>query len=221
MKIINVIIADDHKIIRDGLRSLIEKKSGSLTIVGEAQNGIELIELFKHKDINLAIIDISMPTMDGIEATKVIKKNFPNTKILILSMHKEKNFVLASLRAKADGYILKECAFEELMLAIKTVLENRIFLSSSINDLVIQEYLNIQNNLPKHESHSSNLTTREHEILKLIADGLAPKEIAHQLNVSHKTIESHRKQIMEKLKITSIAHLIRYAIKEGISSLET
>ena len=219
MKIINVAIADDHKIIRDGLRSLIEKKSGSLTIIGEAQNGIELIELFKHNDIDLAIIDISMGPMDGIEASKIIKKEFPNTKILILSMHKEKSFVLASLKAKADGYILKECAFEELILAIKTVLENRIFLSSTINDLVIQEYLNLQNPSQRGETNASSLTPRESEILKLIADGLSTKEIAHQLNVSPKTIESHRLQIMEKLKITSIAHLIRYAIKEGLSSL--
>jgi len=219
MKIINVAIADDHKIIRDGLRSLIEKKSGSLTIIGEAQNGIELIELFKHNDIDLAIIDISMGPMDGIEASKIIKKEFPNTKILILSMHKEKNFVLASLKAQADGYILKECAFEELILAIKTVLENRIFLSSTINDLVIQEYLNLQNPSQRGETNASSLTPRESEILKLIADGLSTKEIAHQLNVSPKTIESHRLQIMEKLKITSIAHLIRYAIKEGLSSL--
>src|SRR3989339_1541029 len=137
MRKINIAIADDHKIVRDGLRSLIEKKSKTLTIVGEAQNGNELLKLFENNCIDLAIIDISMGPMDGLLATQMIKKDYPNTKILILSMHKEKHFVLSALKVCADGYILKECAFEELILAIKTVLDNRIFLSSTINDLVI------------------------------------------------------------------------------------
>ena len=217
-KNIKIAIADDHQIIYDGLRSLIESKSEFLTLAGGVKDGTELIELLKKETIDLAIVDISMEKMNGIEATKIIKRDFIKTKVLILSMHAEKSFIQAALRAGADAYLLKECAFEELIIAIKTVMSGRIFLSSSLNDQIIREYINWQSDPKKNNAHSI-LTPREYEILKLLADGLTTKEIAHKLDISPKTIESHRQQVMTKLNITSIAQLIRYALKEGISSL--
>ncbi|MCP4716075.1 MAG: response regulator transcription factor [Deltaproteobacteria bacterium] len=215
---IEILLADDHKIIREGLRSLIESESG-MKVVGEADNGRTAVQLALQRVPDIVIMDVSMSELNGIEATRQIIADMPAIKIIALSMHADKRFVSNMLKAGASGYMLKDCAFDELSQAIKTVLDNRTFLSPGITTVVIEDYIN-------HLSSDASpvptvLTAREREVLQLIAEGGSTKEIAFGLNVSVKTIETHRRQIMDKLHIHSIAELTKYALREGLTSLDT
>ena len=212
-----ILLADDHKIIRDGLRALLEKES-DMEVVGEAQDGITTVRLAKKFLPNIVIMDIGMPDMNGIDATRQIISETQGVKVIALSMHSDRRFVLQMLKAGASGYLLKDSAFEELASAIKTVMAGQPYLSPKITDVVIKEYIV---SLPKNEeSVFTKITTREREVLQLLAEGKATKQIAAFLNVSVKTIETHRQQIMEKLDIHSVAELTKYAIREGLTSLE-
>lgn len=214
---IRIILADDHKIIRDGLRALLEKEP-DMEVVGEAQDGLTTIKLAKKLLPNIVIMDIGMPDMNGIDATRQIFSETQGIKVIALSMHSDRRFVLQMLKAGASGYLLKDSAFEELASAIKTVMAGQPYLSPKITDVVIKEYIV---SLPKNEeSVFTKITPREREVLQLIAEGKTTKQIAAFLNVSVKTIETHRQQIMEKLDIHSIAELTKYAIREGLTSLE-
>lgn len=213
---IRIILADDHKIIREGLKALLEKQQG-MEVVAEAQDGISTVRLAKKLLPDIVIMDIGMPDMNGIDATRSITSETKNVKIIALSMHSDRRFVLEMLKAGASGYLLKDSAFEELTLAINTVMSGQPYLSPKITDVVIKEYIHA---MPKNEvSVFTALTNREREVLQLIAEGKSTKQIASYLNVSVKTIETHRQQIMEKLNIHSIAELTKYAIREGITSL--
>jgi len=212
-----ILLADDHKIIRDGLRALLEKEP-DMEVVGEAQDGITTVRLAKKFLPNIVIMDIAMPDMNGIDATRQIISETQGVKVIALSMHSDRRFVLQMLKAGASGYLLKDSAFEELASAIKTVMAGQPYLSPKITDVVIKEYIV---SLPKNEeSVFTKITTREREVLQLLAEGKATKQIAAFLNVSVKTIETHRQQIMEKLDIHSVAELTKYAIREGLTSLE-
>ncbi|MCX5807863.1 MAG: response regulator transcription factor [Proteobacteria bacterium] len=212
-----ILLADDHKIIRDGLRALLEKQP-DMEVVGEAQDGLTTIKLAKKLLPNIVIMDIGMPDMNGIDATRQIFSETQGIKVIALSMHSDRRFVLQMLKAGASGYLLKDSAFEELALAIKTVMAGQPYLSPKITDVVIKEYIV---SLPKNEeSVFTKITVREREVLQLLAEGKATKQIAAFLNVSVKTIETHRQQIMEKLDIHSVAELTKYAIREGLTSLE-
>ena len=212
-----ILLADDHKIIRDGLRALLEKEP-DMEVVGEAQDGITTVRLAKKFLPNIVIMDIGMPDMNGIDATRQIISETQGVKVIALSMHSDRRFVLQMLKAGASGYLLKDSAFEELASAIKTVMAGQPYLSPKITDVVIKEYIV---SLPKNEeSVFTKITTREREVLQLLAEGKATKQIAAFLNVSVKTIETHRQQIMEKLDIHSVAELTKYAIREGLTSLE-
>jgi DNA-binding NarL/FixJ family response regulator len=212
-----ILLADDHKIIREGLRALLEKES-DMEVVGEAQDGLTTIKLAKKLLPNIVIMDIGMPDMNGIDATRQIFSETQGIKVIALSMHSDRRFVLQMLKAGASGYLLKDSAFEELALAIKTVMAGQPYLSPKITDVVIKEYIV---SLPKNEETVfTKITVREREVLQLLAEGKATKQIAAFLNVSVKTIETHRQQIMEKLDIHSIAELTKYAIREGLTSLE-
>jgi DNA-binding NarL/FixJ family response regulator len=211
-----ILLADDHKIIRDGLRALLEKEP-DMEVVGEAQDGLTTIKLAKKLLPNIVIMDIGMPDMNGIDATRQILTETRGIKVIALSMHSDRRFVLQMLKAGASGYLLKDSAFEELASAIKTVMAGQPYLSPKITDVVIKEYIHA---LPKNEvSVFTALTVREREVLQLIAEGNATKQIASHLSVSVKTIETHRQQIMEKLNIHSIAELTKYAIREGLTTL--
>lgn len=213
---LKILIADDHKIVRQGLRSLIEKSKGA-EIIGEADNGEEVIKMAKKTTPDIIIMDISMPKLNGITATKQILKANSKTKIICLSMYSEKQYVADMLKAGASAYILKDCAFDELVCAINSVIENKVYLSPGISNNPAEDYKNI---LHSNElSIYSILTRRQFQVLKLIAEGNNTKEIANKLGISVKTVETFRKQIMEKLNINSIARLIKYAIKEGITDL--
>jgi two-component system, NarL family, response regulator NreC len=212
-----IILADDHKIIREGLRSLIEKQP-DMEVIAEAQDGLTTVNLVQKLKPDVVIMDIGMPEMNGIDATTKITTEYKTVKVIALSMHSDRRFVMQMLKAGAAGYLLKDSAFEELVSAIHAVITKQHYLSQKITDVVVQEYLQ---NLPRNESTVFTvLTVREREVLQLIAEGKSTKQTASVLNVSVKTIETHRQQIMEKLDMRSIAQLTKYAIREGLTSLE-
>jgi len=214
----NILIVDDHKIVREGLKNLLLRKF-KIEKIKEAQDGLGALELVKKDFFKFIIMDISMPNLNGIDATKEIMSFSPESKIIILSMHSDKNYVFESLKAGAKGFLLKDCAFEELLIALKTISEGRIFLSAKINDVVVSEFLNRNAPIEKGRSAFQLLTTREREVLQLLTEGHSTKEMAAKLDVSVKTIENHRQQLMEKLDIHSIAELTKYAIREGLTQL--
>jgi DNA-binding NarL/FixJ family response regulator len=210
-----ILLADDHRISRDGLRSLFQQEG--YEIIGEAGNGLAAVELCVHHGPDLVIMDITMPVLNGIEALRKIRAACPDTKVIMLSMHDDLQFIVESLKAGASGYLLKESAFEELSMAVRTLERNGIYLSASIADTVIRDYL-MKNQSSDAEAFSI-LTPREREVLQMIAEGKTTKEAAQYLRISVKTVETHRQQIMDKLGLHSIAQLTKYAIKEGITGL--
>lgn len=214
---VKILLADDHKIIRDGLRSLINNQSG-MEVVAEADNGRNAVKLTRKLKPDLIIMDISMPDLNGIEATRQIIAESHGIKIIALSMHVDKRFVVEMFNAGVSGYLLKDCAFEELSGAIRAVTSNQTYLSPKLTGEVIKDY--VHQYTTKNAPTASNLSPREREVLQLIAEGRNTKEIASRLNVSVKTVETHRRKIMERLDVRSIAELTKYAIREGLTSLE-
>ena len=213
-----IILADDHKIMREGLRSLLDKQQ-DIEVVGEAEEGRTTVRLVTDLSPDVVIMDIEMASLNGIEATRQIVAKTPEVRIIALSVHSDRRFITEMLKAGASGYVLKDCSFEELVQAIRAVMANRIYLSPGIADNVIKDYVSF---LPRTDfSVFSILTEREREVLQLIAEGKSTKEIALSLHVSVKTIETHRKRIMDKLDIHSIAELTKYAIREGLTSIES
>jgi DNA-binding NarL/FixJ family response regulator len=210
-----ILIADDHRIFLDGLRSLFQQAGDE--VVAEASDGLAAVELCEKHRPDLVVMDISMPGLNGIEALRRIKSKHPNITVMMLSMHSDLQFIIESLRAGASGYLLKESAFDELAMAIKTVKMKGTYLSSLITDTVIRDYLAQR---PKSKDKVfSVLTPREREVLKLIAEGRTTKEIAAGLKLSSKTVETHRQQMMDKLGLHSIAQLTKFAIREGVTSI--
>ena len=214
---IKIILADDHKIVRDGLRSLLEKHSG-MEVIAEAADGRKALKLVRELKPDVIVMDITMPDLNGIEATRQITSGYPNVNVIALSVHSDKRFVLGMLQAGATGYLLKDCAFEELADAFRAVVESHTYLSPEISDIVIKDY--VCQSVAPNRAVTSSLTTREREVLQLMAEGSATKTIASTLNVSVKTVETHRLHIMNKLNTRSVAELTKYAIREGLTSLE-
>ena len=214
---ISILLADDHKIIRDGLRALLEKER-DMKVVGEAENGRTTVQFARTLLPDVVIMDIGMPDLNGIEATRQIATISRLVKVIALSMHSDKRFVKGMLQAGASGYLLKECAFEELAQAIRAVYKNRTYLSPEIASLVVEEYVSPP--VTPDTSAASILTPRQREVLQLFAEGKTTKEIAFHLGVSVKTIETHRQKIMDKLGTHSIAELTKYALREGLTMLD-
>ena len=214
---VTILIADDHRLFRDGLRTLLEAQK-DVSVIAETTDGSETVAAAAELKPDIVLMDVSMPGLNGIEATRRILSAPGPPKIIMLSMHSDRRFVLESLKAGAVAYILKDCAFEELLLAIKAVRGNRMYLSRLISDSVIKDYIAIAKSVPG--SAFSILSAREREVLQLLAEGKTTKETAARLHVSVKTIETHRKQIMDKLDIHSVAELTKYAIREGLTPLE-
>ena len=214
---IRIIIADDHRLVREGLRSLLEKQP-DMEVIAEAEDGRTMLKLAQEMLPNIAIMDVAMPDLNGIEATHQIIDIAPGVKVLALSMYSDRRLVAGMLSAGASGYLLKDCAFEELVQAVRTVVAGQIYLSPTIAQIVARNYIE---RLEKMDSSAfALLTTREREVLQLLAEGKTVKEIAYHLNLSAKTIETYRQQIMGKLYIHSIAELTKYAIREGLTSLD-
>lgn len=214
---LRILLADDHKITRQGLRSLLEKQP-DIEVVAEAEEGRTAVRLARELVPNVVIMDVRMPDLNGMQATHQIVSEFPKVKIIALSMHSDSMFVVEMLRSGASGYVLKDCAFEELTRAIRTVMDNKIYLSPAISGVVVDDYLH---RLQKVDySDSEVLSDREREVLQLLAEGKSTKQIALKLHISNKTVETHRRQIMNKLDIHTVAQLTKYAISRGLTSPE-
>ena len=212
-----ILLVDDHKITRQGLRSLLENQ-GDMEVVAEAEEGRTAVRLVREIVPDVVIMDVSMPDLNGMEAARQIVADCPDVKIIALSMHSDALFVTEMLKSGASGYLLKDCAFEELALAIRTVSDEKTYLSPSISGVVVNDYVHL---LSKGESVNAEvLSNREREVLQLLAEGKSTKQIALRLHISVKTVETHRRQIMEKLDIHSVAELTKYAIRKGFTSLE-
>jgi DNA-binding NarL/FixJ family response regulator len=214
---IRILLVDDHKILRTGLRSLLQSQQ-NLEIVGEADNGRRAIELTKLLSPDVVIMDVGMPDLNGFEATGQVVAQVPKAKVLALSMHSDKRFVRRMFQAGAMGYLLKDASFDDLITAIQAVASNRIYLGPGIQDVVVKDYVR---SFSGTEVGSFSLTSREREVLQLLAEGKKTREIATFLHLSVKTIETHRKRIMDKLGLHSVAELTKYAVREGLTSLES
>ncbi len=210
-------IADDHRIVREGLQSLVEKEN-DLEVIGMAANGRQALVLTLRLKPDVVIMDIAMPELNGIDATRQILDEVPGVKVIALSMHSEKQFVEGMLRAGVAGYLLKESAFEELIKAIRVVCTGKKYLSQDVTDIVLRDYLSPADE--KDIEQTPDLTLREREVLQLLAEGRAMKEIAGRLNISVKTVESHRKNIMDKLNLNTVAELTKYAVRRGLTAIE-
>jgi DNA-binding NarL/FixJ family response regulator len=215
---VRIVIAEDHTILREGLRSLLSS-SANFEIVGEAGDGREAIRQVKKFKPDLILTDLSMPRMNGMEAIKEIKRESPATKVLVLTVHRAEEYILATFRAGADGYLLKDSTHSELLMAVKKVLNGTHYISPEISEKVIEGYIEGKKSLKSRTSWET-LTQREREILKLIAEGYRNKEIAEDLCISVKTVEKHRANLMEKLDLHSIQALTTFAIEKGLVSRE-
>jgi DNA-binding NarL/FixJ family response regulator len=213
---VRILIADDHKILREGLKSLLEKQP-EFAVVAEAQDGLSAISAAKKHKPDIAILDIGMPDLNGIEVTRRIRSEMAETRVIALSMHADRRFVMGILEAGANGYLLIDSAFAELITAVTAVAKGKMYLSPSIAETVVKNSLEKLDR--KDEGSSVLLSGREREVLQMIAEGKSTKEIALKLFVSTKTVETHRKQIMDKLNIRTVAGLTKYAIREGLTSL--
>lgn len=212
-----ILLADDHRMMREGLRSLIIQEM-DMTVVAEADNGRITVALARKHKPDVVIMDIGMPDLSGIEATRQIKSERPETGIIALSMHSDKRFIIQMLKAGASAYLLKDCAFEELATAIRSVIGGKVYLSPEIARPILEDYIGIISR--GDSSEKSILTPREREIVQLLAEGKSPRTIASTLHLSVKTVDTHRYQIMNKLQIKSIAELVKFAIREGMTSVE-
>jgi DNA-binding NarL/FixJ family response regulator len=215
---VRIVIAEDHTILREGLRSLL-CSNPNFEIVGEAEDGREAIRCVEKLKPDLILTDLSMPRMNGMEAIKEIKRESPETKVLVLTVHKAEEYILAAFRAGADGYLLKDSTHVELVMAVNKVLSGKHYISPEISEKVVEGYLEGKKAL-KSKTSWETLTQREREILKLIAEGYKNKEIADDLCISAKTVEKHRANLMEKLNLHNAQALTAFAIDKGLVSKE-
>ncbi len=214
---IKVLIVDDHTIVRHGLSRSIQQQE-DMEVVGQASDGRGAVELTRKLSPNVVLMDVSMPYLNGIEATREIVRESPGTRVVALSMHSAKRFVREMFRAGASGYLLKDCEFEELVQTIRLISEGQTYISPSISRIVVENYA--RKPQEDKESAFSVLTQREREVLQLMAEGNSTKQIAMRLFISPKTVEAHRLRIMNKLDIDNVALLTKYAIQEGLTPPE-
>ena len=210
-------MVDDHAIIREGLRSLLEKQP-DMEVLADTDEGRTAVDLVRELMPDVVIMDVTMAGLNGIEATRLITTEFPEVKVVALSIHSQRRFIADMLSAGAAGYILKECLFDELVQAIQTVAAGGRYLSPRIADVVVEDYVKRLSSTT--DSPLSALTGREREVLQLVAEGKSTKQIALELHVSTKTIEANRRQIMEKLNVHSVAELTKCAVREGLTTLD-
>lgn len=203
-----VLLADDHTVVRDGLKGVLLREG--FEIVAEASNGREAVDMARKLQPDVALIDVAMPLLNGIDAARAIHTHCPRTRTILLTMHKETNYVLEALRAGAKGYVLKTQAASDLVNAIRSTLEGAVYLSPGISDGVVEAALN------KDSVALDPLTQRERQVLQLIAEGKTNKEVSHELGMSVKTVDTHRRNLMAKLNIHETAGLVRHAIKIGL-----
>jgi len=211
MSVIRVLLADDHALVRSGIRLVLETIDG-VEVIGEARDGYSVIEHMQELNPDVVMLDISMPGMNGIEATSRIRKDFPQTRVLILSMHAGEDYVLQALRAGASGYLLKDAAPGELEAALLAIVRGEIYLCTRVSGIVVENYLQTS----KYSAPLDVLTPRQREILQLIVEGNSTKDISVRLGVSIKTVETHRSLLMERIGIYDIPGLVRFALRTGL-----
>jgi len=216
MKKLRILLADDHIVMRTGLRALLERQP-NLEVVGESENGRDTIALAASLKPDVVVMDVGMPVLNGIDATKAIIHERPTTAVVILSMHADEAYVMRALQAGARGYLLKDSAPEDLLGAIQAVTQNKSFFSPKVSRILAEDYVLILKQKGAVDSYDL-LTSREREILQLLAEGKVNKEVATALNISPYTVETHRKHILEKLNLHNSAELILYAVRKGIIS---
>ncbi len=214
MGTIRILLADDHNIMRDGLRLLLERQA-DFEIVGEASDGRQAIALAQELQPDIAIMDIAMPDLNGIEATRRIMESRPRTGVIILSMHYDESYVIRSLKAGARGYLLKDSVRADLIAAIRAVMQAKTYFSPKISQILQEDYMQELEQKEQDDSYDL-LTDREREVLQLIAEGLANKEIANKLNLSVYTVDTHRSHILRKLNLHSVPEVILYAVRKNI-----
>ena len=220
---INIVLADDHAIVRNGIKSLIESEN-DIRVIGEASNGKEAMDVSMRLRPDVLVMDISMPEMTGLEAVELLNKNAANIKIMMLSMHDREEYVLKAIDIGAYGYMLKDSSKEDLLKAIRSIANGEKYFSSDISNIIVNKYLNISSDSEDRVIHRSSntiiqraeLTKRERSILKLIVEGNNNRQIAEEFSISVRTIETHRFNIMKKLKVKNAVELVKIAIEEGI-----
>ncbi len=212
-----ILIADDHGVVREGLKVLIDNQP-DMEVVGEAEDGLMVTQLAKELSPDIIIMDISMPNLNGVEATRLILTENPDIRVIALSVHLDKHFVTQMLKAGASGYVLKSCLFDEVLRALRTVNRGEHYLSPKITDVVLDDYIHYMATYNK--TAEDHLTTRERQIVQMLAEGKSTKQIASNLHISPKTSDANRRQIMNKLGISSLAELTKYAIRKGLTSTE-
>jgi DNA-binding NarL/FixJ family response regulator len=213
---IRIVLADDHELVRAGIRSLLEKLP-DVEVVAEASDGQQAIRMVERHEPHIVLTDIAMPGLNGLEVTRHLAKAFPKVRVVILSMYSDEGYISQALRAGAAGYLLKGAAREELTLAIRAVAQGETYLSPPVSKLVILQYSGRQNS---DDSLLKKLTPRQAQVLQMIAEGKTTKQVALELDISAKTVETHRMQLMERLEIHDIAGLVRFAIKVGLVRME-
>ena len=216
MKKLRILLADDHIVMRTGLRTLLERQP-NLEVVGETENGRDTIQLAASLKPDVVVMDVGMPVLNGIEATRAIVTEHPNIAVVILSMHADESYVMRALKAGARGYLLKDSAPADLLSAIQAVTQNKSFFSPKVSRILAEDYVRVLKQKGAVDSYDL-LTSREREILQLLAEGKANKEVAAALNISPYTVETHRSHILEKLNLHNPAELILYAVRKGIIS---
>jgi DNA-binding NarL/FixJ family response regulator len=209
-----VIIVEDHQMFRDGLKSMLSKRD-DIAVVGEAEDGITALKLIRKLKPGLILLDLSMPKMGGISVLRDVKRELPDTRVLLLTIHESDQYVLEAFEAGADGYCIKDSSREELMMAIDSVLDGKTYISPGISDQVMEGFLSSRRRL-KEKTRWDTITPREREVLKLLAEGYSNKEIGDLLNISVKTVEKHRANLIGKLDLHTVAELTAYAIQNGL-----
>jgi len=212
-----ILIAEDHGVVRQGLKALIDGQDG-MEAIGEAQDGLQVVELADRLSPDVILMDISMPNLNGVEATRLILRDNPDVKIIALSVHFNKHCVTDMLQAGASGYVLKSCLFDEVVSALHAVNSGEHYLSSKVSEIVMDDYL--ERLKITGELETAKLTERERRVIQLLAEGKTTKQIGRQLHVSPKTIDANRREAMDKLGISNIAELTKFAIREGMTSAE-
>jgi len=214
---IKIALADDHTIVRNGLRALLEKEA-DFEVVCEVADGRAAVRCIGESAPDLMLMDVAMPELNGIEATRQLRRDHPEVRVIALSMHSDRRYVVEMLKAGAQGYLLKDCAQDELARAVRAVAGGQSYLSPAISDVVVSDYLQLVEG--GVATPASKLTAREREVLQLVAEGSSTRVIAERLGVSVKTIETHRQQVMRKLDLHSVAELTKYAVREGLTSVD-
>ncbi len=218
MSKIRVFLADDHTIVRQGLKCLLQKDDG-IEVVGEAENGHQLLKQASKTTPDVILVDISMPVLGGLEATQQLKKILPHSKILILTMHTNEEYVYETFKLGASGYLVKNATAQDIISAIKAVYRGETYISPAVSGRVVRGFVRGGRSSPK-PSFPDKLTFRERQILKLIAEGWASNKIAEHLHISTRTVETHRTNIMQKLRLHKVADLVKYAIRRGLVQVE-